>query len=223
MPDDRPRTLGIAHAGNSGPRLREALGAGVDVIEVDLWRHGRTLTLHHERRLPLLPLLYEGWRVRIAHGLLSIDELFDLVDGRAGLLLDLKSGGRRTADALARALERHPTAPHIDVSSHRWGLLKRLRQAHPEIGVYFSIGRQRLLDAFELLLPELVKPTGVSIQHSLLDAARVERLKAQGLRIYAWTVHDPDRAKLLAEWGVDGVTCDDLSILALLRQSRLVA
>lgn len=222
MPDHLP-PIGIAHAGNNRPRLRLALDAGVDMIEADLWRRGAGFALHHERRLPLLPLLYERWHLRVARGLLSLDTLLETVDGRAGLLLDLKSGGRHVAGALVGALDRHPELRHAEVSSHHWSLLRRLRRLRPDLPVYFSIGRERMLAAFERLLPALERPAGVSIHHRLLDARTVERLKLRELRVYAWTVPDRERAQVLADWGVDGVTCDDLSILASLRLSRRVA
>lgn len=213
----------IAHAGNTRRRLALALAADVDVVEADIWRHGRTMSLHHERRLPLLPLLFERWHVRLARGLLSIDDLLETVDGRAGLLLDLKSGGARAAGALLRALDRHPRTGRVEVSSHHWGTLRRLARARPGVGVYFSIGRQRMLETFERLPRDAVRPAGVSIQHGLLDERRVERLKLRDLRVYAWTVRDVARARLLLQWGVDGITCDDLSILASLQPSLRVA
>ncbi len=214
----------IAHAGNTRQRLALALAAEVDVVEADVWRHGRAMALHHERRLPLLPLLYERWHVRLARGLLNIDDLFHTVDGRAGLLLDLKSGGARAATMLLAALDHHPRAGRVEVSSHHWGTLRRLARARPDVGVYFSIGRERVLQRFERLPLDAVRPAaGVSIQHELLDAQRVERLKLRDLRIYAWTVRDVARARSLLEWGVDGVTCDDLSVLIALQPSRRVA
>lgn len=217
------RPFTIAHAGNTRQRLSLSLAANVDVVEADIWRHGAQLSLHHERRLPLLPILYERWHVRFARGLLTIDDLFQSVDGRARLLLDLKSGGARAAGALLAALDRRPHADLVEVSSHHWGTLQRLARARQEIAVYFSIGRQRVLETFERLPLDALRPAGVSIQHSLLDARAVERLKLRDLRVYAWTVPDVARARLLVEWGVDGITCDDLSILTALEPSRRVA
>ncbi len=223
MPDPQ-HAFTIAHAGNTRQRLALSLAASVDIVEADVWRHGAGMSLHHERRLPLLPLLYERWHVRLAHGLLTVDDLFHVVGERAGVLLDLKSGGTRAARILLATLDRHSRAGGVEISSHHWGTLRRLARARPEVGVYFSIGRERVLQRFERLPQEAVRAArGVSIHHELLDAQRVERLKLRELRIYAWTVRDVARARLLLEWGVDGVTCDDISILTALQPSRRIA
>ena len=41
-----------------------------------------------------------------------------------------------------------------------------------------------------------------------VDALFVETVKAAGMRIYAWTVNDPDEARRLVELGIDAITTD---------------
>jgi glycerophosphoryl diester phosphodiesterase len=47
--------------------------------------------------------------------------------------------------------------------------------------------------------------------HHKLDARIVADIKAAGLFILAYTVNEPARARLLAEWGVDTICTDRIS------------
>ena len=39
-------------------------------------------------------------------------------------------------------------------------------------------------------------------------------IRAEGLRVLVYTVNDPERAKLLAQWGVDMFCTDRIDLLA---------
>lgn len=45
-------------------------------------------------------------------------------------------------------------------------------------------------------------------EHELMDAALIERLHAAGLRALVYTVNDAERARLLIDWGIDGIVTD---------------
>ncbi|SAK85247.1 cytoplasmic glycerophosphodiester phosphodiesterase [Caballeronia hypogeia] len=49
--------------------------------------------------------------------------------------------------------------------------------------------------------------------HQALDAALVAQIKDAGLRILAYTVNDPGRARLLAQWGVDAICTDRIDLI----------
>ena len=49
--------------------------------------------------------------------------------------------------------------------------------------------------------------------HLALDEALVAQIKDAGLRILAYTVNDPARARLLAQWGVDAICTDRIDII----------
>jgi glycerophosphoryl diester phosphodiesterase len=51
-------------------------------------------------------------------------------------------------------------------------------------------------------------------QHdALVDAALVAGVHAEGGRVIAWTVNDPERARALAAMGVDGLCTDDVATM----------
>lgn len=49
--------------------------------------------------------------------------------------------------------------------------------------------------------------------HRALDETLVAQIKDAGLRILAYTVNDPARARLLAQWGVDAICTDRIDII----------
>ncbi len=50
--------------------------------------------------------------------------------------------------------------------------------------------------------------------HRHLSADRVARIRAEGLRVLAYTVNDPARARELLKWGVDMICTDRLDLIA---------
>lgn len=49
--------------------------------------------------------------------------------------------------------------------------------------------------------------------HRHLDEALVGEIKDAGLRILAYTVNEPERARLLAKWGVDAICTDRIDLI----------
>jgi len=50
-------------------------------------------------------------------------------------------------------------------------------------------------------------------EQSLVDESLVLDVQRAGLRIFVWTVNDPDAMRRLAAWGVDGIISDDTKLL----------
>ena len=204
----------IAHrAGNNLHHLEQALAAGVDAIECDFWHdHGR-LALRHERKLPALPVWYDRWYLRFSIGELSLPDLLREINFRAELFLDIKSSTPLAADAVLRLYhDNESMMPRTLVSSQQWRLLDQLAEAGTEMQMYYSVGRQRRLDALLRRAEVAPRPAGTSIRHTLLSAEVVARLHDAGLRVFAWTVNNRHRAEELLAYGVDGIISDDVDL-----------
>ena len=50
-------------------------------------------------------------------------------------------------------------------------------------------------------------------QQSLVDRFLIQEVHGAGLRIFVWTVNDPEAMLRLASWGVDGIISDDTELL----------
>ena len=59
----------------------------------------------------------------------------------------------------------------------------------------------------------LHKSTGVSVWEGLLDHTTIDMIHASGLKVWAWTVNDTDRAHELANMGVDALCTDDPELI----------
>lgn len=212
------KPLAIAHrAGNDPDLLRRAVGAGVDLVELDVWRCRGRLEVRHEKTLGPVPVLWDrrparlrpGWRPR-----LLLDDLAAHLGGLPATvepLLDLK--GRDAAlpgEVLATMAELFPGRRYT-VCSQSWPLLAGFR-GRPGVRVVHSVGSERMLR-------DLFAGGGadaVSIDQRLLTPARVERLRSTADLVMTWTVNSSERLRTLAGWGVTGVISDDLDLLRAL-------
>jgi len=217
LPDARANEYyAIAHrAGNNLHDLEHALAVGVDAIECDFWHdHGR-LTLRHERKLPVLPVLYDKWHLRFAWGELSLPALLREINFRAELFLDIKSATPKAASVVLDLYhDNEAMMPRTIVSSPQWRLLDQLAAAGTEMRMCYSVKNAAGIDALFRRCERDLPPAGTSMRHTLLSEVLVARLHAAGLKIYAWTVNTRHRAQELRAWGVDGIISDDLSVLS---------
>jgi len=87
----------IAHGGgNSVDRVRDYVAAGADYLEVDLWIHRGRFEARHERRVRMLPLLFEKWylrRVPSAH--YGLAELLEAAAGSSAASFSTSERRRR--------------------------------------------------------------------------------------------------------------------------------
>lgn len=61
---------------------------------------------------------------------------------------------------------------------------------------------------------DALQAVALHVQHKYLSAYLVERLRADGHGVMAYTVNDPLRARQLLAWGVDAICTDRLDLLA---------
>lgn len=208
------RVAFIAHgAGNSRDAALAAVEERPDFVEVDLWAHHGRLEARHERAAYPMPVWFEKWYLRYApRDRYSLRSLVETLDSRAAVMLDLKNGAETTAALLAAVISDAPGV-HIAASSQSWSLLRLTGDRCPGVDLYYSIDVLPKLDLFLSVIDRDARPRGVSCEHHLLTSDVIERLHAYGLRVFAWTVDDADRARELAAMGVDGITTHQVSSL----------
>nr|WP_041474328.1 glycerophosphodiester phosphodiesterase [Erwinia sp. Ejp617] len=120
--------------------------------------------------------------------------------------LDSETG--RAVALAARVMWQGQVAPLL--SSFSFQALEAARQAAPELP------RGLLLDQWEEHWQEMTTAldcTSIHLNHRLLNAERVSLLKRAGLRILAYTVNKPERARELLHWGVDAICTDRIDVI----------
>ncbi len=209
-----PGTTGpylIAHAaGNNAWRVHDALEAGADLVEVDLWTHRGRFEARHERRFGPVPLLFEKWYLRRPDGPFNLATLLAETDSHSRLFLDFKNGGSEPIRLLKAAMEEAKPALAPAASSQIWSMLRNVREAVPAMPIFYSISVRAQLDLFLSQMGRERPPDGVSCRHNLLDAETIKRLRDARMTIIAWTVDDGDRASDLVRAGADAITTHEI-------------
>lgn len=224
---------------------RSAIEAGVDGVECDvrLTRDGH-LVCFHDRRLDrtsngtgplsqftlsqLRELDYGSWHASGAPAtLLTLDDLLDECR-KAGrpirVLVETKHPNRfggAVEHRLRLALYRHglldgDTSVQVTMMSFSPLAVRRGRDLMP------GIPNVLLLDRLPPGMRVTKLPFGTRIAGPGLELIRkrpglVQRLKVAGLKVYVWTVNEPEDVELVVRLGVDGIITDrPKPVLALL-------
>lgn len=140
----------------------------------------------------------------------GVREVAELVPGECDILLDLKAHSIHRQLELCVALASElPERRRYVACSAALEALDLLRTKG------FRTWRtvEHRSDLHRLFKSEAISDEGVSVKHTLLDAASIDRLHGIVARVVAWTVNDPERAAALCELGVDGVTTDNVEVL----------
>lgn len=203
--------LAIAHRapGTAQGCLRLA-ELGVRVFEIDLQVLGGEVVVSHYLPVhPRLPLVRRDRRSLTIRPRLpreiGLAAAVAAVPDEVELLLDLKNDhGARAAELAGLVAESGVDPARCHISTKGWQVLPMLRERG--FRTWRSVGDAGALAAIRAGLP--LPDHAVTVRHSLLTAAVVAELRAAGVQVMAWTVNDLPRARVLAGYGVDGITSD---------------
>lgn len=213
------RVLAVAHGGaNDAFRLREAVAAGADIVEADIWPYRGRLEVRHLKTLGPLPILWDRWKLSpgwTPRTLLS--QLITELPPEIGLMLDLKGHDRGGAEAIADISAHLGFEERLYVCARDWAMLKPF--AAQATVIVHSAGKPRELLNLEPLLAS-GECTAVSIHQKLLDPAVVNRLRERAHTVITWPVNNVARMRELVDWGVNGITTDRLSVVRAIKQAE---
>ena len=192
-----------------------AIDAGADMVEVDVWRSadGHLVCIHDpdvssttngSGRVENLTLeeirsldAGEGQKVPL------LNEVFDLIQGKAGINIDMKSIG--IEEQVLDLIDERGLRDSAIISSFfliSIGIVKDLNRA-VKTGAIFQLGMEDTVrhtldvgaDAIHPVLPDVTKDL-------------VEQALAEGLDVNVWGVDEEDDMLRLLEWGVTGIITD---------------
>jgi glycerophosphoryl diester phosphodiesterase len=230
-----PRLTKIAHRGASGSfpentrsAFQKAIDARADMIEMDcqLTSDGHIVVFHDEklsriaktrgtvaqRTLEQLKQLDIGsWRKKNFSGerIQALEEVLALVDGQAGLCIDIK---QYPASPPGIELKLLFTIAHFDYmnrvifSSFDYDCLRRVRELAPEapLGVICANGTQEDPIAAAVAMGA----RSIHAQKALASRDFLNRAWDEGLDVYVWTVNDLLEIEKFASLGVQGIISD---------------
>lgn len=236
----RGRALAIAHRGasreapeNTLAAFRRALDAGAPAIECDVQRtrDGRLVVIHDQTvdrttdgRGAVAALTFEEIRRLDAGGWFgpafagervpSLDEVLDLVRGRAFALLEIKNGPmfyEGIEAQVADALRRGGMSDAVLVMSFDHPAVRTVRAAAPEVATAI-IYSGRLLDAAGAA--RAADADALCPGWGLVTGGVVADAHDAGLGVFPWTIDKEAAMRRCLAWGVDGVTSNDVRLLA---------
>lgn len=204
---------------------------GADAVEVDvhLTRDGEVVVIHDatllrttgkDARVDELTLaeirkldagIWKGgqWRgVRVP----TLAEVLTTVPAGGRIFIELKQADG-LVPALRRVVEGAPVAPgRVVLISFEAEALRDAKRALPECRAYYLAdtpdgAEEKRAELIAFCVHEGFDGLGVSAGWPV-DAALVERLRADGLELNVWTVNDPERARDLIAAGVTSLTTD---------------
>ena len=200
------------------PSFHKALELGADGFELDvrITGDGRLVVVHgsvvvgHAVQTSShadIRQLSDGYEVPL------FEDVIATFGRRAFLDIELKSPGfEQEAISL---IERHCDLARTVLSSFHPQTLDRVRQLAPELPLGFIYNRTQDEETRHNCPIEVVIP-----QFRLASREFINQVHGEGLKVFAWTVNDPQEATRLIDLGVDGIISDYPEMLVQLVQSR---
>ncbi len=218
LPAERP--LMIAHrAGNSPALALDAIAAGADLIEADVWRYRSRLEIRHVKTMGPVPLLWDRWELHPGWSpRFQLAALLEHIPSDQRLLLDLKGQDRNLGPEIVETILTLRPERRIIVCGRTWSQLDRIVDI-PGICIFYSVGSdEELATIWERI--RLMRHPVVSINRRYLTPELMRRFKDIETTVVSWAINTLDDAKRFHEMGVDGFTSENLELIARITRLR---
>lgn len=220
----KPEPLVIGHRGAMGHEtentlasIQKALDLGVDMIEIDVFKiRSGEIAVFHDVTVDRLANAtgkieeYDIFYLRQIvldgnHSIPLLQDVLKLINNKVRLNIELKGAG--TSDRVNYILEYYVdkkgwTLDNFLISSFKWDELKAFRKLNKDIPIAV-LTEEDPLDAIDIakkLSAEAINPDFTQLNRKV-----VEEIKAEGFKIYTWTVNGPEDIERAKAWEVDGI------------------
>ena len=140
-----------------------------------------------------------------------LDKVIDTIPKNKILFVEIKSDERIIKPLQNLADKKNINPAQIKFIGFNIVTMKLLKDAFPEIGVYWIVewknykSKDNLKETIRMC--NSAKLDGLDVQaRKYLNKDVIHLVKNSGLKIYTWTVDDPERAQQLHSDGIDGIT-----------------
>ena len=207
-------------AENTLPSIAKAIELGVDGIEIDIFKCASgELVVFHDQTLEKLTnskgyieqLTLDSIRkIDVLNGFTipTLEEVLDLINGRVFLNIELK--GTQTAlltnEIILSYFERKEwDLSKILISSFNWEELEVFYSVNSEVSIAI-LTEDDPLDAIPIA--KQLNAVAINPEYVSLNTGNIDKIKKEGLKIFTWTVNDPQEIKDVITLGVDGIITD---------------
>lgn len=203
---------------NSRASILAAINSGADWIEFDV-RHtkdGHVILSHdtHTGRVTLWPRVVsrttlaklQSLKTRKKEPIISITDAFVTIGSKAKINVEIKSKGcaETVVDHIERMVKAGANYDRFLVSSFKPERLREIHRLNDHVPLALLHGTKPL--AFLKL--RALRLSAVGFWYKRLPQEAIAQAKVRGLKVFAYTVNNPDVAKKLAANGVDGIVTD---------------
>lgn len=231
----------IAHRGcsssspeNTMAAIREALAAGVDIIEIDVHQsmdgyiilmHDKTLRRTAGKRKKIKDLSLKelqkhevgSWFHKNFNGerIPLLEDVLKTVNGKAKLLIEVKQGSRYypgIEENIIALIKKYQAQEWCIIQSFKNEVLKKIKALDKSIEIHKlvrgNIGILPLHIDLNIKPGRIEKYTGVdgiNIHHKHLNKKVVAHIKSRNQKVFTWTVNKTSDMKKAVKLGVSGI------------------
>ncbi len=142
----------------------------------------------------------------------TLDQVLALVAGQLTVMCELKATpgspeqDQACVDAVVAAIRTHDAEPWTAIHSFNPDMVERARNTEPRISGTIITGPVAG-EQVDRLLGALMKRNAqaISVHHSAVDRALVEKARRRQVSVWTWTVDTPEDWERVVEAGVDGI------------------
>ena len=220
----KSKPLVIGHRGAMGHEtentlasIQKALDLGVDMIEIDVFKiqSGEIVVFHDERvdRLANSGGNIEEYNIVQVrqltldggHKIPLLQSVLKLINNQTALNIELK--GDDTADKVNHIvnyyIEKQGWSPdNILISSFKWDELRDMRNLNKDIKIAV-LTEEDPLEAIEVA--KELNAVAINPNFRTLTKENTAKIQSEGLKVYTWTVNEPEDIQRMTEFGVDGI------------------
>ncbi len=218
------KALVIGHRGAMGHEtentlvsIKKAMDLGVDMIEIDVFRiDSGEIVVFHDRTVDRLTngsgmledynffamrqLVVEG-----GHRIPLLQDVLKLINNEVALNIELK--GYKTAEKVNQIIsyyikDRGWSAENIVISSFIWDELKEMRKLNADVKIAV-LTEEDPLQAIEVA--KELNAVAINPDFKTLTAENTAKIHDENLKIYTWTVNEPEDIQRMKDFGVDGI------------------
>lgn len=222
MTNSKPLVIG--HRGAMGHEtentlasIQKALDLGVDMIEIDVFKisSGEIVVFHDDtvdrlansggnieeyNIVQIRQLILDG-----GHKIPMLQDVLKLINNQVALNIELK--GAETADKVNHIvnyyIEKEGWSPeNFVISSFKWDELIAMREKNKDIKIAV-LTEKNPLEAIEVA--KELNAVAINPNYKTLTKENTAKIQSEGLKVYTWTVNEPEDIQQMTEFGVDGI------------------
>lgn len=201
-------------AENTLASFQKAIDLGVDGIELDvhLSLNGQIMVIHDATidRTTIGKGFVNDFSAKEldAFGIPTLASVFELVNRKCFINIELKTF--ETADKVVELIEYFVSEKGWDfadviVSSFDWNALQQVRFLNDNI--FLGVLTHTDLD-LAMAFAKFIKAYSIHPYYHLLTAENVPQMHAKNLKVYPWTINEPEDIIFVQSLNVDGIITD---------------